>query len=80
MKQTTFKQAHTDQCETRRYTTRRGPSWVGHTLVYISCPFCGNETEAHLWSLCGGGKRCETEECGAIFGGLGNAYNLRVNL
>ena len=48
--------------ERRPYSAREGSSTVGHTVLYITCPFCGVETKAHVWSLAGGGKRCP---CGA---------------
>lgn len=31
--------------------------------VKVDCPFCDATTEAFLWSLAGGGKKCS---CGAI--------------
>lgn len=39
--------------ETRR-TTR------GDVTVVCRCPFCDGHVTAHLWSLCGSGKRCGT--------------------
>lgn len=39
-----------------------GRASIGRNEVYITCPFCGVETLAYLWSLAGGGKRCQ---CGA---------------
>lgn len=51
---------------------------VSQTLEYpssivwhISCPWCGGSVKAYLWSLSGGGKRCE---CGAVFSAQGVAY------
>ena len=32
----------------------------GRTTVDIICPWCGDEVEAHVWSLAGSGKRCCT--------------------
>ena len=43
---------------------------------YIDCPFCGVEVKAYLWSLSGGGKRCE---CGAIFGGTSGEAHRRID-
>lgn len=37
---------------------------------YFTCPFCTSEVKAYLWSLSGGGKRCE---CGAYFNRMGQA-------
>ena len=48
--------------ERRKYTARMGTSGVGRTTIYITCPFCGVETMAYLWSLAGSGKLCS---CGA---------------
>ena len=48
--------------ERKKYTYRMGTSDVGRTVIYITCPFCGVETKAYLWSLAGSGKRCQ---CGA---------------
>lgn len=39
-----------------------GRSTIGRTIVYVTCPFCGVETECYAWSLAGSGKLCE---CGA---------------
>lgn len=80
MKQTKFADSRSDDCTSRKYSTSAGASWVGHTIVYIHCPFCRTETEAYLWSLCGGGKRCANPDCGAIFGSRGLAYNLTENI
>ena len=51
--------------ECRRYEHRPGFSRPnGKSSVFISCPFCGWEVEAYLWSLAGVGKRCPG--CGAM--------------
>lgn len=49
---------------------RRGILWGGRrsrangrSTVETGCPFCNVSVRAHLWSLAGGGKRCQ---CGAL--------------
>lgn len=37
---------------------------AGRSTVDVECPFCETVTQARVWSLVGGGKRCE---CGALF-------------
>lgn len=39
----------------------------GKSRIQIRCPFCGTLSWAFLWSLYGGGKRCENNHCGAKF-------------
>ena len=57
---------------------RRGFSYsrkivqMGKTRIWITCPFCKGTVEAYLWSLAGGGKRCD---CGALFGSFGECYH-----
>ena len=46
----------------REHTRTDGRSSVGRSVVYITCPFCGEECTAYMWSLAGSGKRCT---CGA---------------
>jgi hypothetical protein len=59
------------ETETRSYGGYDlGPSTMGRTVVYITCPFCGTEVRAYLWSLAGSGKRCT---CGAKFDAYGSA-------
>lgn len=43
----------------------------GRTYCYITCPFCQAQVKAFIWSLCGGGKKCD---CGAKHGGFGLTY------
>jgi hypothetical protein len=57
--------------ERERFATSGGRSGVGRTTIIIHCPFCRSEVTAYLWSLAGGGKRCD---CGALFSGYGLAY------
>lgn len=52
----------------REHRRTPGPSTVGRSIVYITCPFCGEEVTAYLWSLNGSGKRCH---CGAKHDGYG---------
>lgn len=40
----------------------------GRTTAWVECPFCGEETEAYVWSLAGSGKRCR---CSALLGPFG---------
>lgn len=47
-----------------------GPSTMGRTIVYITCPFCRFEVTAYLWSLAGSGKKCR---CGAKLDAYGTA-------
>lgn len=57
----------------RQWTALRRVSGVGKTRILIRCPFCRSESWAYVWSLCGGGKRCEYKPCGAMFGSTGDA-------
>lgn len=56
--------------ERRTYETRGGSSRNGRSTVVIVCPWCTAHVTAYLWSLAGGGKRCD---CGALFGSTGTA-------
>ena len=50
--------------ETRPHTGLRELSReVGRIRVAITCPFCGDEVIAYVWSLAGSGKKCD---CGAL--------------
>ena len=40
----------------------QGESAHGHSTIYVTCPWCGEESEVYVWSFHGGGKRCH---CGA---------------
>ena len=61
--------------ERREYTIKReGLERPSSIVWYFDCPFCGDEIKAFLWSLSGGGKRCN---CGALFGSGGRAYKRR---
>lgn len=58
--------------ESRELIAAGGRSRMGRSTVVIVCPFCRSHVEAFIWSLAGGGKRCD---CGALFGSLGNGYH-----
>ena len=56
----------------RKYDCYHGSSRHGRSTMKIECPFCKEMNVAYLWSLSGGGKRCEG--CGAMFGPHADAY------
>ena len=56
----------------RRYECYYGSSRHGKSTVRIKCPFCDEMNIAYIWSLSGGGKRCE--DCGSMFGSHGEAF------
>jgi hypothetical protein len=43
----------------------------GSSYGYITCPFCKSEVKVYIWSLRGGGKKCD---CGAMLTSFGKAY------
>jgi hypothetical protein len=47
---------------------------MGKTRVLIECPFCRSHSWAFVWSLSGGGKKCEHKPCGAMFTSFGDTY------
>jgi hypothetical protein len=47
----------------RKYTHSQVNSEIGKSYIMIECPFCSKVVKAYVWSLAGGGKKCE---CGAI--------------
>ena len=53
----------------RDFTVTRtgGYTGLGRRWVMIRCPFCKAESQAYIWSISGGGKRCETRTCRAMF-------------
>lgn len=61
-------------CEQRPWHTRFIMREFGKTRLHIDCPFCGGLVVAYLWSLAGGGKRCD---CGAMIGHYGTAYKVK---
>ena len=64
--------ANGQNAEAREYEVDRQTLESPSSVVWwIDCPWCGREVKAYLWSLSGGGKRCE---CGALFGASGVAW------
>ena len=49
--------------ETRSHLKWKGKSEQGRSTCFIECPFCYADVEAYIWSLAGGGKRCD---CGVM--------------
>lgn len=47
---------------------------MGKTRVLIECPFCLSRFWAFIWSISGGGKKCENKKCGAMHTSFGVAY------
>lgn len=37
----------------------------GNSTIFITCPFCNEETEAYIWSFSACGKKCESNGCDA---------------
>lgn len=52
-------------------------SLPGTTYVILECPFCLTNVKVYVWSIRGGGKRCQ---CGAMHSGLGNTYQFKENV
>jgi hypothetical protein len=44
----------------------------GASYCYIWCPWCKSKTRAYIWSLSGGGKRCDG--CGVMHCSGGRSY------
>lgn len=66
-----------NKVETQEWTVTRSISRPnGRTCVRTSCPFCTQSLLIYVWSLRGGGKRCENRDCGAMLGSGGTAYRL----
>jgi hypothetical protein len=57
--------------ERAKFTTSDHRAQMGKSSLVIHCPFCQASILTYLWSLAGGGKRCE---CGALFGSGGEAF------
>ena len=68
-----FKQS--DVIDSREYVELSERREFGTSRVILRCPFCGRRVVAYIWSMAGGGKRCE---CGAIFGSLGQAHHWKA--
>lgn len=58
----------------REFKVLRHRSEMGKSRVEIECPFCRTRFWAFIWSISGGGKRCENKECGAKHASFGVAY------
>lgn len=64
-------------CEKKKYTSSNTYSEHGKSYFYVRCPFCSEQTRAYIWSISGGGKRCNNLNCGALFGSDGDSYKLK---
>ena len=58
----------------REFKVLRKQTGIGKTKVEIECPFCGTHFWAYVWSISGGGKKCENKRCGAMHTSSGIAY------
>lgn len=64
-----------DKVEDRRFTVKSERVEPPSNVVWhFDCPFCKADVKAYLWSLAGGGKRCD---CGAMFTHRGLARHWR---
>ena len=52
--------------------SRRFSEPNGRSYCYVTCPFCGLQCRAFVWSLAGSGKNCPG--CDAIHGNYGKSY------
>lgn len=50
--------------EVKEHTRTTNYPEFGRSYLYITCPFCEEQTRAYIWSLAGSGKRCDG--CGAL--------------
>lgn len=74
---TRFSDMLSNRVETREWQCGRQHARPnGRSFVVLRCPFCGGDQEVKVWSLRGGGKRCELPDCGAMFGSNGRAFRL----
>lgn len=48
----------------------------GRSTVDITCPFCDTTQTAYVWSIRGGGKKCEGYNCDTMLTGTGRALKL----
>ena len=58
----------------REFKVLRQVRQMGKTRIEIECPFCGWRFWAYIWSISGGGKKCENKACGAMYTSHGGAY------
>lgn len=56
-----------DGCRYRPVERHPGRSAMGVSTDWVTCPWCGKETECYVWSLAGSGKKCA---CGALLGAV----------
>lgn len=63
-----MKKVEYDRDGAKQHNWRNGMSVHATSYIYITCPFCGAETRAYIWSLAGSGKKCI---CGAMHTGFG---------
>lgn len=63
-----------DKIVERQYECSGVHPGMGRSYIYIQCPFCKEQIKTFIWSLNGGGKRCD---CGALFNSVGTAYHLK---
>ena len=58
--------------EAKPHTYSNYVSRIGRSSIDITCPFCGTETKAYIWSMAGKGKKCDG--CEAIHYNHGQSY------
>jgi hypothetical protein len=58
----------------RKFKVGAHRSEMGRSRVEIECPFCLTKFWAYIWSISGGGKKCENKACGAMHASFGVAY------
>lgn len=69
-----FKVAVTFDTATRFFRVLDRRSDFGRTRIQIECPFCKTRFWAYVWSISGGGKKCENKSCGAMHTSFGHAW------
>lgn len=55
----------------------RGLKAPSSNWVDVKCPFCQHVSRAYVWSLSGGGKKCENRKCGAKHNSVGMTAPLK---
>lgn len=58
--------------EIREHSRSGSYSQFATSYCYIWCPWCGAKSKAYIWSLSGGGKRCDG--CGVMHCSGGRSY------
>lgn len=58
--------------EVREHSRTGTYSQFATSYCYITCPWCDCRVKAFIWSLSGGGKRCDN--CGVMHGSGGRSY------